>query len=149
LVIQSNLAIRNFLVALKLFLNAKCSLSLWSKWQIGHGKWFLNTNKFLIKPFLIAKFDCRMLIENKNNGMYSLFQTGMYDWIGLNKHSIQIGYCTINPTIFKYNTRMEWQYDRPALWWSNVYSDRLGIIRWDIAQWCVLSVFFLMDLLLP
>jgi hypothetical protein len=56
--IQSNLAIRNFLVALKLFLNAKCSLSLWSKWQIGHRKWFLNTNKFLIKPFLIAKFDC-------------------------------------------------------------------------------------------
>jgi len=56
--IQSNLAIRNFLVALKLFLNAKSSLSLWSKWQIGHRKWFLNTNLFLIKPFLIAKFDC-------------------------------------------------------------------------------------------
>ena len=28
------------------------------KWQIGHGKWFHNTNKFLMKPFLIAKFDC-------------------------------------------------------------------------------------------
>ena len=56
--IQSNLAIRNFLVALKLFLNTKSSLSLWSKWQIGHRKWFLNTNLFLIKPFLIAKFDC-------------------------------------------------------------------------------------------
>ena len=42
---------------LKLFLNAKSSLSLWSKWQIGHMKWFLNTNLFLIKPFLIAKFD--------------------------------------------------------------------------------------------
>ena len=24
----------------------------------GHGKWFINTNLFLIKPFLIAKFDC-------------------------------------------------------------------------------------------
>jgi hypothetical protein len=58
LIVQSNLAIRNFLVALKLFLNAKCFLSLWSKLQIGRGKWFLNTNKFLIKPFLIAKFDC-------------------------------------------------------------------------------------------
>ena len=23
-----------------------------------YGKWFLNTNKFLIKPFLIVKFDC-------------------------------------------------------------------------------------------
>ena len=57
-ILQSNLAIRNFLVALKLFPNAKSSLSLWSKWQIGHGKWFLNTNLFLIKPFLIAKFDC-------------------------------------------------------------------------------------------
>ena len=49
------LGLRNFLVALKLFLNAICSLSLWSKWQIGHEKWFINTNKFLIKPFLIAK----------------------------------------------------------------------------------------------
>ena len=57
LIIQSNLAIRNFLFALKLFLNAKSSLSLWSKWQIGHRKWFLNTNLFPIKPFLIAKFD--------------------------------------------------------------------------------------------
>ena len=58
LYIQSNLGIRNFLVTLKLFLNAKCSLSLWSKLTIGHGKWFLNTNLFLIKTFLITKFDC-------------------------------------------------------------------------------------------
>ena len=29
--LQSNLAIRNFLVTLKLFLNTKCSLFLWSK----------------------------------------------------------------------------------------------------------------------
>jgi hypothetical protein len=28
------------------------------KLEIGHRKWFLNTNLFLIKPFLIAKFDC-------------------------------------------------------------------------------------------
>ena len=27
-------------------------------WQIGLKKWFLNTNLFLIKPFLITKFDC-------------------------------------------------------------------------------------------
>ena len=40
-----------------MFLNAKSSLSLWSKWQIGHVKGFLNTNLFLIKPFLITKFD--------------------------------------------------------------------------------------------
>ena len=39
-IVQSNLAIRNFLVTLKLFLNAKSSLSLWSKWQIGRRKWF-------------------------------------------------------------------------------------------------------------
>ena len=58
LIIQSNLAIRNFLVALKLFLDVKIFLSLWSKCQIGHRKWFLNTNLFLIKLFLIAKFDC-------------------------------------------------------------------------------------------
>ena len=56
--LQLNLVIRNFSVTLKLFLNAKCSLSLWSKLTIGHGKWFLNTNLFLIKTFLIAKFDC-------------------------------------------------------------------------------------------
>ena len=37
----------------KLFLNAKCSLSLWSKLTIGHVKWFFNTNLFLI-----SKFDC-------------------------------------------------------------------------------------------
>ena len=64
--IQSNLAIRNFSVALKFFPNAKSSLSLWSKWQIGHRKWFLNTNLFLIKPFLIAKFDCTRLMMTFN-----------------------------------------------------------------------------------
>ena len=62
IILQSNLAIRNFLVALKLFLNAKSSLSICSKWQIGHRKWFLNTNLLLIKPFLIAKFDCTYLL---------------------------------------------------------------------------------------
>ena len=39
--IQSNLSIRNFLVALKLFLNAKSSLSSWSKWHLDHMKWSL------------------------------------------------------------------------------------------------------------
>ena len=63
--VQSNLAIRNFLVALKLFLNAKSSLSLWSKWLIGHRKWLLNTNLSLIKPFLIAKFDCTRSLEEE------------------------------------------------------------------------------------
>ena len=56
------MAIRNFLVTLKLFLNAKCSLFVWSKWQIGHRKWFLNTNLFLIKPFLTATFDCTLTL---------------------------------------------------------------------------------------
>jgi hypothetical protein len=60
-IVKSNLAIRNFLVTLKLFLNTKSSLSLWSKWQICHRKWFLNTNLFLIKPFLIGKFDCNSI----------------------------------------------------------------------------------------
>ena len=44
--IQSNLVVRNFLVTLKLFLNTKSSLSLWSKLAFGHGKWFLKTNLF-------------------------------------------------------------------------------------------------------
>ena len=52
----------NFLVALKLFLSAKCSLSLWSKLAIGPGKWFLNTNLFLIKSFPISKFDCTYFV---------------------------------------------------------------------------------------
>ena len=60
--IHSNLAMRNFLVDLKLFLNAKSSLSLWSKLAFGHRKRFLNTNLntnlFRIKTFLITKFDC-------------------------------------------------------------------------------------------
>jgi hypothetical protein len=60
--VQSNLVIRNFLVTLTLFLNAKCSLSLWSKLAIGHEKWCLNTNLFLIKPFPITKFDCTFKI---------------------------------------------------------------------------------------
>ena len=58
ILVQSNLAIRNVLFALKLFLNAKSSLSLWRKWQIGHRKWFLNTNLFLI-----SKFDCTYQME--------------------------------------------------------------------------------------
>ena len=36
------------------------------KQQIGHGKWFHNTNLFLITPFLIAKFDC-IIINNFRN----------------------------------------------------------------------------------
>ena len=60
--VQSNLVIRNYFVTLKLFLNAKCSLSLWSKLAIGHGKWFLNTNLFLINTFLTAKFDCTIKV---------------------------------------------------------------------------------------
>ena len=61
--VQSTLVIRNFLVILKWFLNAKCSLSLWRKTAIGHGKWFLHTNLFLIKMFLITKLDCILLVE--------------------------------------------------------------------------------------
>ena len=67
-----NLAIRNSLVALKLFLNVKSSLSLWTKWQIGHRKWFLNTNLFLIKPFIIAKFDCISFYLHENTIFYNM-----------------------------------------------------------------------------
>ena len=58
--------IGNFLVTLKLFLNAKSSLFLWSKLTIRHGKWFLNTNLFLIKTFLITTFDCIRTNELNN-----------------------------------------------------------------------------------
>ena len=63
-IIQSNLVIRNFLVTLELFLNAKCSLHYEVNWQLVKGKWFLNNKMFLIKTFLITKFDC----TNKNFG---------------------------------------------------------------------------------
>ena len=63
---QSNLVIRNFLVTLKLFLNAKSSLSLWCKLAFGHGKWCLNNNLFLIKTFLITKFDCTRLFSARS-----------------------------------------------------------------------------------
>ena len=52
---------------------AKRSLSLWSKLAIGHCKWSLNTNLFLINQFLITKFDC---INTKYLGgvwQYTLF----------------------------------------------------------------------------
>ena len=65
--VQSNLVIRNFLVTLKLFLNAKSSLSLWSKLAFGHRKWFLYTNLSLIKTFLITKFDCTLFSKNVPN----------------------------------------------------------------------------------
>ena len=38
-------------------------LILRSKLTIGHWKWFLNTNLFLIKLFLITKFDCTKRIR--------------------------------------------------------------------------------------
>ena len=81
--LQSNLAIRNFLVALNLFLNAKSSLSLWSKWQIGHREWFLNTNLVLtIKPFLIAKFDCIIKLIRTNEMCGNL----IFCWFCTRKH---------------------------------------------------------------
>ena len=54
---------------LKWFLNSKCSLSLWCKLAIGHGKWFLNTNLFLIKTFLITKFDCTYIFKYFNSSI--------------------------------------------------------------------------------
>ena len=32
------------------------------------------------------------------------------------------------------------QNNCPAVWWSNVYFDRLGIIRWDSAVGCWLGL---------
>jgi hypothetical protein len=62
-VVQLNLVIRNFLVTLKLFFNAKCSLSLWSKLANWAEEMVLNTILFLI-----TKFDCvlRILVIQSN-----------------------------------------------------------------------------------
>ena len=46
------------------------------KWQISHRKWFLNTNLFLIKPFLIVKFDCTKKVHLNSLTMKS---TGKFD----------------------------------------------------------------------
>ena len=54
------------MVPLKLFFNTKCSLSVRSTYAIGHWKWFLNTNLFLIKPLLITKFDCTLIFSLKS-----------------------------------------------------------------------------------
>ena len=39
------------------------------------GNWFLNTNLFLIKPFLIVKFDCTKFFFQKKG---TLFKGGHY-----------------------------------------------------------------------
>ena len=52
--VQLNVVIRNFLVTLKLFLTLM-------KLAFGHKKWFLITNLFLIKLFLITKSNCTLL----------------------------------------------------------------------------------------
>ena len=59
-----------------LFLNAKCSLSSWSKLAIGHKKWLLNNILFIIKPFLITKLDCTM-IQNS----YQVYHWEVCDYI--------------------------------------------------------------------
>ena len=74
-IVQSNLVIRNFLITLKLFLNAKCSLSLCSKLPFGHGKCFLNTNLFRIKTFLIAKFVCTKKLADIREGVSKIMKT--------------------------------------------------------------------------
>ena len=57
----------------KLFLNAKCSLSLWSKWQIGNRKWTLNTicslslhmpTALAVNNPKVSKFHERTTLEN-------------------------------------------------------------------------------------
>ena len=53
--VQSNLAIRNFLVILKLFLNSKCSLSLWSKLANWSREMVLITNFLQSKPTYVYK----------------------------------------------------------------------------------------------
>ena len=54
--VQSNLAVWNFLVAQKSFLNGKFSLSVWRKRQLGHWKWFLNTNRSLLPSLTVLRY---------------------------------------------------------------------------------------------
>ena len=46
--------------------------------QIAHRKWFFNTYLFLIKPFLITKFDCTLIFKAHKNVQLSLLQ--LYFW---------------------------------------------------------------------
>ena len=83
------MVIRNFLVTLKLFLNAKCSFYPYEvNWQIGHGKWFLNTNMFLIKLFLITNFDCIRTQVLFKGGSY-MRKYGMHHWRPLSFKSVK------------------------------------------------------------
>jgi hypothetical protein len=130
--VQSNLAIRNFLVTLNLFLKAKSSLFLWSKWQIGHMIWFLNTNLFLIKPFLIAKgltvYSFRMTQNQNYIGLLCSFHyisymimhiilSEKYNGIGLKKTK-QIWHCLGRPHI-----------TNPEFWHKN--SSKLPLCIWE------------------
>ena len=78
------------MVTVKLFVNTKSSLSLWSKLTIGHWKWFLNANSSLITTFLITKFDYSKILRFIdcqasrgifiNNRLYLLLQLEGFIW---------------------------------------------------------------------
>ena len=67
-----NLAIRNFLVDLKLFLTAKGSL--WSKWRYGHRKWFPNTMCSLSNRSLLPSLTVQSNLAIRN--FWSKWQIG-------------------------------------------------------------------------
>ena len=66
--IQPNLVIKNFLVTLRLFLMPKVPYpyEVNGKLVTGNGS-LIHTNLFIIKPFLIAKFDCAMVVTVRFN----------------------------------------------------------------------------------
>ena len=71
-VVQSHLVIINFLVTLKLFLNSKCSLSLWSK-LANWSQEMVPIHQFVpYKPFLITKFEYIKILTNSLTFGYSI-----------------------------------------------------------------------------
>ena len=108
------MVIRNFLVTLELFFNAKCSLFLWSKLQIGHGKWFPNTNLFLITKFdCIWFFDTGWCNESNKNLLKSLFPIFFFrrrNWTCC----LYFGFCFCQ------------------FFWKKIPSDVVPLSQWDL-----------------
>ena len=75
ILIYLNLVIRNFLVTLRFSLTPNIPYPYEENWYIEHRKQFLNTNLFLIKPFLITKFDCSMYFISLKNSLLKIYLT--------------------------------------------------------------------------
>ena len=129
-------------------------ISLWSKWQIGHGKWFLNTNLFpsnrSLLPSLTVSIYCVGKEPNRKctTGNYAMFYTfigrssqnwggaTMYTyhfWPGVHEMQCQYTpYCLrhlVFSAIFTYNSYLPSIFGTNALIWGYFWN----IILWYLS----------------